>query len=676
MADLSNRVGQQLGNYRLLRLLGQGGFAEVYLGEHAYLGTHAAIKILYTRVVQDDIAQFQREARMLANLVHPHIVRVLDFGVDDHIPYLVMDYAPGGTLRTRHPRGTRLSVPTVVAYVKQFAQALQYAHDQRLIHRDVKPQNMLIGRNGEMLLTDFGIALIGQTSGYQSTKDMAGTITYMAPEQIEAHPHPASDQYSLGIVAYEWLSGDQPFYGSFTEIAVKQSVTPPPSLCQQLSTLSPEIEQVVFTALAKKPENRFASVRAFATALEQAANRLEQSQQSVSLGEVTLLSQPRQNQLSAFLPLATPSSQSISSAAPMTPPNQIPKLTTETPPLGPSFQRVDSANTELPVPQRKGRLSRRTMITSLTAVGVAASGGGILWWVLFPHLPYIYRGHSDGVTSVAWSPDGNRIVSASWDKTVQVWDAVNGHNVYTYKGHSNLVNSAVWSPDGKHIASGSADNTVQVWHAVDGGNVYTYKGHSNGVKSVAWSPDSKRIASGSADNTVQVWDAVDGGNVYTYKGHSNLVESVAWSPDSKRIASGSADNTVQVWDAVDGGNAYTYKGHSDTVYSVAWSPNSQSIASGSNDKTVQVWHAADGSNTYTYKGHSGLVDVVAWSPDGKRITSGSNDKTVQVWHAANGGNIYIYHGHSNVVNALAWSPDGKRIASGSDDNTVQIWEAS
>jgi serine/threonine protein kinase len=268
---MADRVGKQLGNYRLLRPLGRGGFAEVYLGEHTYLGTYAAIKLLYTRVAESDIAQFQGEARILANLIHPHIVRVLEFGIDDHTPYLVMDYAPGSTLRTRHPKGTRVSVPTVVTYVKQIAQALQYAHDQKLIHRDIKPENMLIGRNGDLLLSDFGIALIAQSSRYQSTKDMAGTITYMAPEQIEAHPRPASDQYSLGIVVYEWLSGNRPFHGSFTEVAVKHTLTAPPSLLQQLPTLSPDIEQIVFTALAKKPENRFGSVHAFATALEQAS---------------------------------------------------------------------------------------------------------------------------------------------------------------------------------------------------------------------------------------------------------------------------------------------------------------------------------------------------------------------------------------------------------------------
>jgi serine/threonine protein kinase len=138
---MTDRAGQRLGNYRLLRLLGQGGFAEVYLGEHTYLGTHAAIKILHTRVAQNDIAQFQREARMLANLIHPHIVRVLEFGVEGRIPSLVMDYAPNGTLRKLHPKGTSLALATIVTYVKQIADALQYAHDEKLIHRDIKPEN-------------------------------------------------------------------------------------------------------------------------------------------------------------------------------------------------------------------------------------------------------------------------------------------------------------------------------------------------------------------------------------------------------------------------------------------------------------------------------------------------------------------------------------------------------
>src|SRR6202008_1953976 len=161
-----------------------------------------------------DTASFMQEAQILAHLSHPHIVRVLDFAVQDGTPFLVIEYAPHGTLRHHHARGTRLPLETVAHYVQQVAAALQYAHDQRLIHRDVKPENLLLGRSDEILLSDFGIALVSQSSQYQSPPKMAGTIAYMAPEQIQAHPRPASDQYSLGIVVYEWLSGDRPFHGS------------------------------------------------------------------------------------------------------------------------------------------------------------------------------------------------------------------------------------------------------------------------------------------------------------------------------------------------------------------------------------------------------------------------------------------------------------------------------
>src|SRR5579885_3114700 len=227
---MTDRLGQQLGNYRLTRLLGQGEFAEVYRGEHTLLGTTAAIKVLHTQVSQEGLAHFQQEARLLASLKHPHIVPVLDFGVDGQTPYLIMEYAPHGTLRTRHPSGTLLPLPTVVAYVKQLAEALQYAHERKVVHRDVKPENMLIGEQGQILLSDFGLALIAQSSRSLSTQDeIIGTVTYMSPEQIQGKPQPASDQYALGIVLYEWLCGTRPFQGSFTELCTQHLFAPPPS---------------------------------------------------------------------------------------------------------------------------------------------------------------------------------------------------------------------------------------------------------------------------------------------------------------------------------------------------------------------------------------------------------------------------------------------------------------
>jgi serine/threonine protein kinase len=309
---MADHVGQQFGNYRLVRLIGRGGFADVYLGEHVYLNTKVAIKILQTKVADGELEAFLKEARTIASLVHPHIVRVMDFGVASDTPFLVMDFALNGTLRQRHPKGTQLPLATIVPYVRQVAEALQYAHDEKFIHRDIKPENMLLGRRDEVLLSDFGIADIAQSSRYQGTRETAGTAAYMAPEQIQGRPRPTSDQYALGIVVYEWLSGDRPFRGSFTELCAQHIYAPPPSLHEKMPAISPHVEQVVVTALAKDPHQRFKSIRAFANALEQAslteepaANRAPQP--GLSSSPVLPSEQPAGDSPLALLQTAEPS---------------------------------------------------------------------------------------------------------------------------------------------------------------------------------------------------------------------------------------------------------------------------------------------------------------------------------------------------------------------------------
>src|SRR5712692_3582041 len=195
---MADRLGQQLGNYRLVSLLGQGGYAEVYLGQHVRLNQQAAIKVLHAHLTDQEAEHFQQEAQTIATLVHPGIVRVFDYDVQDGVPFLVMDYAPNGTLRRRYPKGDQVPLPQIVSWVKQVASALQYAHEQRVIHRDVKPENMLLGPREGVLLSDFGVATVVHSSASLSTQSAMGTLAYMAPEQIEGHPRAASDQYALG----------------------------------------------------------------------------------------------------------------------------------------------------------------------------------------------------------------------------------------------------------------------------------------------------------------------------------------------------------------------------------------------------------------------------------------------------------------------------------------------
>src|SRR6266496_1382307 len=371
-------IGQQLGNYRLVSLIGAGGFADVYLSEHIHLGTQAAIKVLSTSLGSEGIEQFYRESRTIARLEHPHIIRVLDFGVEeDGTPFLIMSYAPNGTLRQRHPKGSRVPLSSVVTYVKQVASALQYAHDQHVIHRDIKPENLLIGRNHEILLSDFGIALVTQGSSLRA-QDMAGTIAYMAPEQIQAHPYLSSDQYSLGVLIYEWLRGERPFHGSFTEIAVKHGLTPPPPLCEKVPMLSPAVEQVVLTALAKDPKQRFVTIQDFAIALEHASRAAEQT--SLTTRPIFMSPQPAE--------LSTPVKPMIGPAELLTPPSQpAPKTEVVHLPSSAALSML-AAPVEQPVltqlspaqpqPVHRG-LSRRAVLIGLAGVSVGAAGAGMVW---------------------------------------------------------------------------------------------------------------------------------------------------------------------------------------------------------------------------------------------------------------------------------------------------------
>lgn len=260
--------GHYVGNYKLVRLLGQGGFAAVYLARHIYLDTPAAVKILHTCPSEADAEKFYVEARLAARLHHPHIIRVLDFGLEDEAPFLVMDCAARGTLRQRYPAGSRLAPDAIIEYVGQIAEAVQYIHDKGLIHRDIKPENLLLGRNNELLLSDFGITIAARK--VTSEQVTVGTIAYMAPEQIEGYPCLASDQYALGVVVYEWLCGARPFRGSTRQVIQQHLRIAPPSLCKRVPTIPRSVEQVVLRALAKDPRDRFESVQAFADALRAA----------------------------------------------------------------------------------------------------------------------------------------------------------------------------------------------------------------------------------------------------------------------------------------------------------------------------------------------------------------------------------------------------------------------
>ncbi|KAG4428260.1 hypothetical protein IFR05_016256 [Cadophora sp. M221] len=229
------------------------------------------------------------------------------------------------------------------------------------------------------------------------------------------------------------------------------------------------------------------------------------------------------------------------------------------------------------------------------------------------------EGHTDGVTSVVFSPDGKQVVSGSRDQTVRLWDAATGKRLQTLEGHADGVTSVAFSPDGKQVVSGSRDQTVRLWDAATGKRLQTLEGHTDHVTSVAFSPDGKQVVSGSHDQTVRLWDAATGKRLQTLEGHTSHVTSVAFSPDGKQVVSGSWDQTVRLWDAATGKRLQTLEGHTSGVSSVAFSPDGKQVVSGSWDQTVRLWDAATGKRLQTLEGHTSHLTSVAFSPDGKLL---------------------------------------------------------
>jgi serine/threonine protein kinase len=643
------------GKYRIERLLGRGGMGAVYLAEHLLLGRLRALKFISSELSQDPdlLKRFRREALAASELHHPNVVQVLDLDqAEDGAPFIAMEYIEGEDLCHLLDHGP-LPVERALALARGIALGLGAAHSKSIIHRDVKPANILItheeGQPETPKLLDFGIAAVKETATAVShTRGLLLTPEYAAPEQWRGLPAEQQDGrvdlYALGGVLYQMLTGQTCFQAQNIEGWMYNHLSsepqPPSALRPELNSW-PGLDALVLSLLAKDRDQRPGNAAEVIASLDAI--------------------QPRTIKQAAARPItavAHPPPHIADSAVP--------------PPVSTTTEASRRAAIE---PQRRRRLYWSSAIALLLLLAISAAA-----WLFWPRVRLLrtLRGHSDTVDSVAFSPDGLTLASGSnEDHTIKLWEVYSGQLLNTLQGYSNSDLSVAFSPDGRTLASGGHDKdyTIKLWDAASGQLLRVLQGHSGTVESVAFSPDGRTLASGSADCAIKLWDTASSQLLRTLQSTSS-VYSVAFSPDGRTLASGSADNTIKLWDAASGQLLHTLQGHSDSVLSVAFSPDGRTLASGSLDHTIKLWDAASGQLQHTLEGHSSTVFSVAFSPDGRTLASGSRDNTIKLWNVNSGQLLRTLQGHSDSVESVAFSPDGRTLASGSADHTIKLWYVS
>jgi WD40 repeat protein len=682
----------RLESYHIVAERGRGAFGVVFQAYDELLDCAVALKVLKPELAASvaDRARFEGEARKAAAVRYDHIVTIHRVGHTPgfNLPYFVMEYIDGESMSDRLRRQGALPAREAAELARQVALGLAAAHARGLIHRDVKPDNILMERgSGRVKITDFGLArsLEVRTEPLTQSGGIVGTPPYMSAEQITAPERVdyRSDVYSLGVVLYELLTGERPFRGQ-PRLILHQVMHEDPRPPRKLNDAIPrDLETITLKCLAKEPGRRYQKAQELAADLERWLDGKPIHARPISTaGRLWLWC--RRNPLLASLTAAV-----FALLAAVAGIASVGYVRTQLALKGEAEQRTAAQAAEQDLRQHLYAVKINLMqqawdtnqvvrLRTLLTETRDYPDRGFEWyyWQRNCHLElHTLIGHRAELWVVSWSPDGNLLGTGSADGTAKVWGAASGKELLWLRGHTAIVSSLSWSPDGKHLATGSADTTAKVWDT-SGRELLTLTGHTRPVTAVSWSPDGKRLATASSDRTAKVWDAQGGRGLFSLKGHTNVVRSVSWSPDGKRLATGSDDRTANVWDAANGRGLFSLKGHAAEITSVSWSPDGKRLATGSEDHTAKIWEAVDGRELFPIRAHRAGVQSVSWSPDGKRLATASWDGTAKVWEAADGREVFALKGHTKAVSCVSWSPDGKRLATESDDGTAKVWDAA
>jgi WD40 repeat protein len=617
---------------------------------------------------------------------------------------------------------------------QQAAAALAYAHARGVVHRDVKPSNLLLDGSGVVWVGDFGLAKT-EDDGLTNPGDIVGTLRYMAPERLGGQCDARADVYALGLTLYELLALRPAFGAADRMHLIEQIRHEEPVRLRSLDPRVPrDLETIVLKAMDKEPARRYLSAEAMAEDLRRFIDDEPIQARRTSPPERLARWARRNKGVAASLAVIALILLGVAVVSSVTA-VRFGELADEARRQGEAERRaryranIAAASNALqlhnvayarrtlessPEPYRNwewhhlyqqldgARFVLRTPGTGYARTAFSPAGGMLAVGSSDGTIRLIdpasgaevrsLRGHSRPIQQLAFSRDGKYLASGSGDDifrpdekpsgsaledhAVRLWDPATGAEVAVLRGHTRAVKVLAWSPDGSRLASGGDDWTIRLWDVATGEAAGVLSRHTDAVKALAWSPDRKRLASCSIDNRATVWDAATGQPVVSLAGHTSGVWSMAFSPDGARLVTSSdfPDNTVRLWDAATGKELARLEGHTNRIFCVSFSPDGSRIASSSMDQTARLWDGATGKPVAVLRGHAGFVYQAVFSPDGARLATASSDQSLRLWDAQTGELTSVLHGHNGFVRTAAFSPDGAWLASASDDQTVRLWD--
>jgi WD40 repeat protein len=695
--------------YKVTGILGQGGMGTVYKVHHQGWKVDLAVKSPQPEFFQTetDKVNFIGEAEAWVNLgLHPHTVSCYYVRTLGGIPRVFAEYVEGGSLsdwirdRRLYAGGQEQALARLLDVAIQFAWGLDYAHQQGLIHQDVKPGNVMMTPEGTLKVTDFGLAKARAAVSPRPQPrgdELPGTLlatwggmseAYCSPEQakIEAMARagiPAvewpkltrrTDMWSWGVSVLEMFMGERTWLRGSLADTVLENYLSSDAEDPAIPPMPPALADLLWYCFQVEPEARPRDMQAVATALQEIYQQ--------EIGQLYPREAPKPAEA-----LADSLNNRAVSLLDLGRTEEAERLWGEALQADP-YHPEATYNRGL-VLWRSARLTDEALVTQMREVCSAHATARLPSYLLAQI--HLERGDVEGALELLTKLEEEGVQGAAVATLLsqaQTQPVGSGRCLRTFKGHTSIVNSVCLSGDGRYALSGSGSDlrpmpgALKLWEVNSGRCLRTFEGHKGAVKSVCLSEDGRYALSGSADGTLKLWEVSRGRCLYTFKGHMGWVRSVCLSEDGRYALSGSGfdpdlgpmPGALKLWEVSSGRCLRTFNGHMGAVNSVCLSEDGRYALSGSADETLKLWEVSSGRCLRTFEGHKGAVNSVCLSGDGHYAFSGSHDKTLKLWDLSGGCCLRTFEGHTDSVTSACLSGDGRYALSGSHSKTLKLWE--